>query len=364
MPAHLGWGSAPTTAAIRGALASQAQARAQQEAHNLDWLQQPELPIVITTLNQKKDHPNHNEAVKLYPDIALGMLRQEQAAAGRIWLLLKHIDCDGCGWVFVNEAREQLARKNSKLRVCGWRQLRNLLKQGEGIFWRRGKERIWLKSAAKVAAALGVPRLTGRPVALPLQVLLGGIGDVRAHFYASFHSGRTKETEHGPRGMPIARDTMTQLSGVGRRSQRTYEQRAGVKAQANFAVGEVANEENRQNRAWTQGPALFELVDYRGRQGKKGRAYLAWQLANSYVGKHPHQPKGRQKRINRELRDLVTEGMPGNVERTIEKRYYPNGKLAAMACSRNPEQERYWRCHRTKNGRFEVWQKLGGKQCK
>lgn len=159
--------------------------------------------------------------------------------------------------------------------------------------------------------------------------------------------------------MPIARDTMERLSGVGRRSQRAYERRAGVKAQANFAVGDVATEENRQNRAWTQGRALFELVDCRGQQ-RKGRIYLAWQLPNSYIGQHSRRPKGRQKRINRELKDLVTEGMPGNVERTSEKCYFPNGKLAAIAYGRAPEQERYWRCCRTKNGRFVMWQQLGG----
>jgi hypothetical protein len=135
--------------------------------------------------------------------------------------------------------------------------------------------------------------------------------------------------------------------------------------QANFAVGEAATEENQENRAWKQGQALFALKDYRGRQGQKDKTYLAWQLPNSYVGQHQHWPKGRQKRINRELKDLVTKGTPGNVggtsgTRQAEKVYHPNGKLAAQAYGHDPGREMYWRRHGTGNGRFEVWQQLGG----
>jgi hypothetical protein len=312
------------------------------------------------------------------------MLRQEQAAAGRIWLLARHLDGAGVGWLRIDIIKQHLTDRNSKLHVCGWRQLRNLLKQGEGVFWHRDKERLWLRSAAKVAHALDVMQLTGRPVSVPVSALLGGIGDVRAHLYASFHSGRVKEKPQGVKAPsavwspPIARDTLTAVSGVGRASQRAYEARTRTQVQHNFAVGETAEEVTRERCAWRQGQALFELKDYRGEQGRKGKTYLAWQLPNTYIGRHQQCPKGRQKRINRELKDLVMKGMPGNVERTNEtpelaatsrvtlaKRYYPNGKLAAQAYGRQAkyqksEHELYWRRHRTRNGRFRVWQKLGG----
>jgi hypothetical protein len=142
--------------------------------------------------------------------------------------------------------------------------------------------------------------------------------------------------------MPIARQTMTAVSGVGRRSQRAYEQRLRLPVQPNFAVGEAADSQKRHERAWRQGKALFELKDYRGRQGKKGSRYLAWQLPNSYNTCHTH-PGGRpgQRHINRELKALVLKGTPGNVEGTGEspkpdliRRYYPTGKLAAQAAPR------------------------------
>ncbi len=166
--------------------------------------------------------------------------------------------------------------------------------------------------------------------------------------------------------MPIARDTLTDLSGVGQSSQRAYEARLRLRPQVNYAIGEVANELNEEERVWQQGPALFILKDYRGRQGKQGKSYLAWQLPNSYVGQHQQWPKGRQKRINRQLKDLVMKGMPGNdgiASETPkpEKRYYPNGRSASQARGPHAADERYWPGERGDgHGRFALWRPLTG----
>jgi hypothetical protein len=305
--------------------------------------------------------------VKLYPDIGLGMLREGLAAPGRLWLLLRYLDREGQGALRIDVTKQHLTRKSSKLRLCGKRQLRNLLRDGNDIFWERDKTHIWLRSAGKVAYALGVERLSGRPVALPLEALLNGIGSFRAHLYTAFHSGRVKETADGAGAMPVARSTLAELSGVGASSQRAYEAQADVEVQANFAVGEQMTKEGHENRAWRQGGALFELKDYRGYQGEKGKTYLAWQLPNSYIGEHAHRPRGRQRRINRKLKDLVTRGMPGNVERRNEARrlkqsYFPTKERAAKVHERNSERALYWRRHQMRNGSFELWQWLKGRE--
>jgi hypothetical protein len=322
--------------------------------------------------------PTADGWVKLYPDIGLGMLREELAAPGRLWLMLRYLDREGRGAIRIATTAQHLTPKTSSLRLCGKRQLRNLLRQGEGVFWTRDKEHIWLWATDRVAFALGVPSLTGKPVALPVAGMLAGMGTFRAHLYAAFHSGRMKEQPGREQavGVPIARETMAQLSGVGRSSQRNYEAQVGLTVQANFAVGGVATQENKEEGAWVQGQALFELKDYRGQQGKKGQTYLAWQLPNSYSGQHARRPKGRQKRINRKLKDLVMKGMPGNIEVAVEahgtptkvemslavKLYYASGKLAAKAYGRRANHESrsvYWRRGGTRNGRFAVWQELG-----
>ncbi|MBK8989859.1 MAG: hypothetical protein IPM39_27990 [Chloroflexi bacterium] len=254
------------------------------------------------------------------------------------------------------------------------------------MFWKRDKQHVWLYSAAKVAYALDVARLTGRPVALPVAVLLDGIGAFRAHLYAAFHSGRVKETPYGDqacpfdalkagsrrgrRDMPIARVTLEQLSGVGRSSQRAYEERVGLNIQSNFAVGNIATRENQEIAAWARGQALFELKDYAGQHGREGKTYLAWQLPNSYAGQHLQRPKGRQKRINRQLQDLVMKGMPGNdgdevlrrgpaAAAAMGKRYYANGRLAAQR-RQHSEGVRYWRRPSVGHGRAAIWHPVEG----
>ncbi len=288
------------------------------------------------------------------------MLREERAAAGRVWLLLRRIDEAGRGVVAVDAARAALCRKGSSLRLCGWRRLRQLLAEGEGQYWTRdSRGRLWLHGPARVAAALGVARLANRPVDVPVAALLGGIGDARAHLYATFHSGRAKEnTRYEIRdtngenahsylvsrisylGPPIARDTLADLAGVSPRSQAAYERRAGIEARSNIALGERvaaggAISPREQERAWTHGRALFRFKDYRGKQGKPGATYLAWRLPNGYGPGRGHQqrPKGRQKRINRRLADLFTKGMTGNSEARIERRFFPT----AAGAMRNDE---------------------------
>ncbi|MCB0154260.1 MAG: hypothetical protein KDF65_05640, partial [Anaerolineae bacterium] len=231
------------------------------------------------------------------------------------------------------------------------------------LFWARDKTHLWLRSAAKVAFVLGVGRLTNRPVALPVAALTDGIGAFRAHLYAAFHSGRTKETPAGSQAMPIARDTLARLSGVSRSGQRNYEAAASITTRINYAVGKIYSKEAYQERAWQKGTAVFVLEDYRGRQGRAGQRYVAWQLPNSYVGAHPQRPKGRQKRINRKLKDLVMKGMPGNVEhsgrfRAEGQRYFAEAKKAVRRLASEPNNERYW-SSRSKESRLSWWQGLG-----
>src|SRR5690606_38158976 len=127
----------------------------------------------------------------------------------------------------------------------------------------------------------GVERLSGRPVALPVEALCGGIGDVRAHFYASFHSGRADGE-----AMPIARATLEAVTGVPPRTQREYEERVGASVRENYAIGEEKTEDTHQERAWQHGRAVFVLKDRNGIHGEKGAEYVAWQLPNSYAGPH------------------------------------------------------------------------------
>ncbi len=274
---------------------------------------QPERQLPLITPSFEESAPPHTQPsaisaeIRLFPDLASAMLRQELVASGRVWLLLRHLDRHGRGHHAVADVRAALSDKNADLRLCGWRQLRNLLRQGEGIFWERDAKRLWLRSTAKVAAALGIGHLTMRPVGLPIAVLRQPIGDVRAHFYATFHSGHS--------GKPIARETLARTTAVAQRTQRSYEQRLQLKKERNFAVGARADELTIQKAGWDHGRGSFTLVDHHGLSGQKGARYVAWQLPNSYHGPHTPHTKHARKRINRVLADLQTNGTAGNDQR-------------------------------------------------
>jgi hypothetical protein len=370
LPLHLGWGSEPLVRALR-----QAQVRTETDVDTAGAIEERPVGLKVADAHQDQTTgfrqapapspaPAKSLSVKLYPDIGLAMLREEQTAAGRLWLLLRGLDEDGQGWLHTETVRELLTKKSSDTYLCGWRQLRNLLREGDGTYWTRDAERIWLRSAGKVALSLGVGRLTGQPVMLPLEALVNGIGRFRAELYAAFHSSRTKTAPDGTeQAAPIARETLTELSGVGETTQRRYEEETAVHVRFNYAIGNRATPEEIEDKAWQHGNAVFTLEDTRGQQGPKGREYVAWQLPNSYEGNHQPCPKGRQRRINRQLRDLVMKGMPGNVEQTTEasamrdKLYYPTGKLAAQAFNKGKVDGCYWR--QPANNRFNRFEQNG-----
>jgi hypothetical protein len=350
LPDHLGWESAAVTAVLRQSSPSGQATPAAARAANHFFSPEEALPHPPTT-----PEPTTAVSLRVYPDLALAILRQEQAAPARVWYLLRHLDETGCGWLEETAVRHHLADSQSPLRLCGRRQLRNLLNEGEGLFWERRNGRIWLRSLVKVAVGLEVNRLQGRPVAVPLTHFISGIGAFRAHLYATFHSGRGSQDQMAG---PIARETLANLSHVPPRTQRLYEAKARVKKAFNFALGQPVSTKTAQNTRWQKGHSLFELTDYRGKHGPAGAKYLAWQLPNSYNGPHPQQQNGRQKRLNQSIADLLPIGMTGNDDTPVAparlRRYCRHGQMAARLYNRSPR-DFYWPTYRPTARDRGIW---------
>ena len=304
LPDHLGWGSAAQTAVFR------ATAR-RQNKHPQNKKEPRALPVLGAEAAQEPSRPSESEeaisapgAVSLAPSLGLAILRHKKAAPARLWLLLRAIDRDGRGAVPLAVARKAFSDQASPLRFCGPRQLRNLLASGEGIFWVLSDKLIWLRSAARVAQTLNIRRFHGAEIVLPLSALTGGIAAVRANLYAAFHSGRAAK--------PISRQTLARKSGVQPRTQRHYDRLCGIEKETNYAHGPKVGSEEAIELAWQKGPAAFTW-----RETKKGRhegsaRFLAWQLPNSYHGPHARLGRGRQKRHNKALADLLNQGTAGN----------------------------------------------------
>ena len=281
--------------------------------------------------------PFKGESIKHYPSIGIAALMEEQAAIYRVWLMCRYLDVDGRGWLHVQDIREQLTGKESKLRLFSWRRLRQVLGQGHSRFWKwdKAQSRLWLFGAARVAAYLDVEKLVGKPVALPVKSVTKSIGDFKAHLYGAWHSGRKTNN-------PISREVQEAITSVPQRTQRHYCKVSGIRRRTNIAIGNRKNPEEAEKQAWQRGQATFEFVDHQGRQGRKGTTYIAWHLPNSYTGPHQQTSKGRMRKINRKLADLVTKGAQGNGGETVEKIYFANGKDAGRALNRGVELNAYW----------------------
>ncbi len=277
----------------------------------------PVEPILIKEECEEKEAAAPAAFLAIVPDVAVAMLREERAAAGRIWWLLRGIDVTGQGAVKTAQARAQLATKGAAWRVCGWRQLRNLLGAGEGVFWERRNGTIWLRSLAKVAASLGVERVSAEAVRVPVADLLGTMGAVRATLYAAFHGGR------GEHGGPIARQRLREVCGVCERSQIAYEQRRGVRSTPQFAV--LPNDV--EAAAWRHGRAIFQIEDVRGKYGPAGAQVLVRQLPNRYTAKYAVSGR-RKRRLNRQLTDLLNMGTAGNGYSRFERMFWTDGAAA------------------------------------
>ena len=339
LPSHLGWGSHSLTSVWR--------------SHYQPSSPEPLSEVIVPPVavgNVSVQEEKRTGYIKLQPDLALAFLRYKQSGPGRLWLLMRYFDSEGCGWVEEQTAKSMFTEKESWWRLCGWRQLRNLLNQGEDIFWQRRNGRIWLCSMTKVATALGLPRLGGYPVALPVDVLVQKISKVRAHFYASFHSGRD--------GMPISRETLTTLTAMHERTQRRYEKVSGVRIQTNITLGDVVSKEGIEAANWEHGRAFFVFTDHRGKHGPRDQRYLAWQLPNSYIGPHKQLSRGSQKQINRRLADLSTKGMMGNGYMRHSKCFFHNALTALKASRRQDQRYHYWQPAQSKGKKYRLWYHL------
>lgn len=92
LPPHLGWGSGRSAAVLR------AQRRSGGRVGGCDpAADQQKKDGLRIDINPTRNPHKPKTTVKAYPSILNALLKQEQAAAGRVWLLCRHLDADGRG---------------------------------------------------------------------------------------------------------------------------------------------------------------------------------------------------------------------------------------------------------------------------
>ncbi|MCP5096940.1 MAG: hypothetical protein GY943_15430 [Chloroflexi bacterium] len=292
--------------------------------------------------------------IRHHPSIGITPLNTNRVPQYRIWLACRHLDQTGSGQLSIATIKQAFTPETAVFRLCGWRRLRQILHKGNGHFWtwNHQQNRLWLFGTVRIAKNLGTQRLEGQPVWLPTKAFTNGIGHFKAHLYAAWHSSRNQQSNKV--GTPISRQTQQQLTQVPQRTQRHYEKQAGVKTKTNLAVGSAYTPTNIEKHTWKKGGAIFQFVDKNGRLGKKNGRYVAWQMPNSYIGPHAVAARGNQRRVNRQLIDLVQKGAQGNNEPLkTQRRYFQNGRFAAKAISQHQIKEGYWPL--PDNHRYQLW---------
>ena len=303
------------------------------------------------------------DTVLLHPSIAVALLQMENAAVGRLWLLARSLDPAGSGRINMDALREKFTGKGSEYRVCGWRRLRMLLAQGEGLFWERDDEgRLWIYGVGHVAAVLGLEKVEGVAVHVNVKDLLN-IQSCRAQFYASWFSGRKTIN-------PISRAKITELTGVTEEQQRIYERLTKVDVKPCLAIGEQYSLEGMQEAGYQRGAVrghgagvTFDFIDHKGKQGKAGERYVAWHLPNQYTGRHKRAGKSSRRNINRYLKrnNILEKKLAlGNVgsgdtdDALVVPIFFPHLKAAGKRRKKvRTAQEIYWEGMNTRS--VQMW---------
>jgi hypothetical protein len=139
----------------------------------------------------------------------------------------------------------------------------------------------------------------GLNLAGPLGVFLGRMDSFKAYFWA----GRRTALERVTASNDSRSNMVSSRSGCGH----------GRISLLAAALTPLPSSAAVQELAWQHGRAYFRFTDWRGQYGRPGKSYHAWRLPNSFRGPHHCLPRGRQRRLNRQLADLCIKRAWGTV---------------------------------------------------
>jgi hypothetical protein len=276
-----------------------------------------------------------------FPDIGLAALRRGTDSHYRVWLLARLLDTAGRGWLPLPHLYDQLC--GGDLHIFEEPRLRSLLNEGDGIFWKLEKDRLWLVQPAKLAVALRMRHFTRSTTTIHRRVLVGQLKRYRAELFASWLIGRKEKN-------PISQKVIHEITGVPPRSQRRYCRLAGVEIHQNVAIGpRWDNGEQVQECAWEHGN-IFQFEDSRGYQGKKGHVYIAWHLPNSYSRQQSTYGSLAKRRELNAVMKVLNDGVGlGNSTTTFSRRFFHNGKQL-VRCLSSDSDEFYFSLGKAKTG--------------
>ncbi len=276
--------------------------------------------------------------ITTFGTIATAILKHDGGTVGRLWLVLRAN--------FAGEAQSGMVSADSlwssltaNFPQYSKRYLSDLLNRGEGIYWQRDAlGRLWLHGMTKLAGQLGVQRLQGSRVIIPLADLTCKLTQMRTALQAAFHASRDNDN-------PISRATLRDLTGISERSQREQENKNSglIDSKPNYSLDGVAHPVSAENHSFRYQQNSFHFTDKKGMQGKQGVIHLAHQLPNSYTARYARASRGRKRKINRQL-NRVNQGARGTEWLQIETVFCNDGATAVQQVNRGNKEVAYPAC--------------------
>lgn len=270
-------------------------------------------------------------------------MKRDVESVYRIWILLKEHDADrgGSGHIPMSAVKELLTDETSPWYTFSWRRLRQIINEGEGVFWNRDDtfyfmdSHLHLRSAAKVALSLDSGHLTGSPIYIPADEILDGIGLTRANLTTSWESGRSEPS-------PISRARLQEITGVPVRTQQLYDERLGRQRKRNIAITHIEwTEANCQEMRWQDAQRLGQARPLRPILDDAGVKRIGVEIASTREQVHEHAPTGRKKKHNKKINALVSK-QAQEARSDIVRLYYPDAESAASAFNRDTNQDVFW----------------------
>ena len=282
---------------------------------------------------QLANAPKPPKTVKSYPGLLLAFYAAGLSPVGLVYQIMRAIDQAGRGWLDPTELRSLLTDKRSPWHIYGRRNLRKILRRGDGLAWNLTDDRVFLRSPAKIMTSLGAGRLRGKPVSLPVKdALLSGIQAFKAYSLAAWHAGRAVIRDDGTKEIrPISQRAISAATSIPESTQKVYSKKAGLSFKKSIVIAGSSADRDRN---------IFTFTDWLGKHGDQGKQYIAWRLPNVYESQLEQTVKGRQKKINRDI-DLVTILERGNGG-SGDRLYYQDSGGAGSVFNQDPEHDRYW----------------------
>ncbi len=253
-------------------------------------------PQIIDPPPPPADYP----ALRVDPELGRLAVLLDHTQPFRLWLVGRELtrEADGSGQITTSELAAALKRFGV---TCDARTVRRLLAGGDGTFWNRDRNRLFLRSWGYVAVQFttqaarrrGALLERNRPGRREVYIQVGG-GKERfaAQLYAGWLAGRSDPT--------ISRETLMALFGCDKKTLRRWEKKhlvGIVQPRVNFA--QCPHWETFYNVIPAHAVGYWADVRYKRRIKRVKRT--RWQMPNTYrtTGLKEHYRAGQARKVRR-----------------------------------------------------------------